>query len=645
MVKKVKENDATVVRGLSEYMSNAQGVKKVIKRFTQSEANKMWWLAEPDKVWSSVNAAINIMEQAQVTRRMLNIKFSRLYSNMEAIGFPYSNLMKSSPENSTNNRITLNIVQSVVDAVAAKVAKDQPKVSFVTTGSDDYFLKLRATNLTKYMLGLFKQADVYDNCELVFRDACVVGTGFLHCYVEDGEIKTQWCAQDEVRVDELDGMKQKPKSIHRVTIEPKDVLCIKYPEYADKIAAATAALQGKVAVQSTTEMTRIIESWHLPSKKGSGDGVHCITVDNCTLFYEKYDKDFFPIIPFRWYNRPLGYYGRSITEEIQTIQVEINKYLRSIQQCHELAAVPIIFVPNEAEIAEDVLMSNFVARMVPYSGGIQPTVVTPEPVTPSVLQHLNSLIQWAFQTVGLSQTTASGMKPAGVDSAVAIREVSDIETGRFAMVAQRWEKFFVDVAKVLLDYSKELYTENKDLSVNVTERKVLKEIKWKDVDLKENPYDIQTFPVSQLPDTPAGRIQTISEYIQNQWISKERGMELLNLDPDLEGEINLQTASLRLTEKWLTQMAEDNIYHKPEPYMNLPLAQQVAQGVYNQMVLDELPEERLQLIRQFIEECIMLQQTPPPTQQPQAPQQQAPQPPAAGEPLPPMQQGAPPPQQ
>ena len=640
----VKDDGIKPSSGLSEYMSSTQ--KKVIKRFQQSEQNKSWWLFDEDKVWSGVEAAVSIMESAQVTRRMLNIKFSRLYSNMEAIGFPYSNLMKSSPENSTNNRITLNIVQSVIDAVAAKVAKDQPKVSFVTTGADDYFLKLRATNLTKYMLGLFKQSGVYDNAELVFRDACVIGTGFLHIYVDDGEIKTSWCAADEVRIDELDGMKQKPRSMHRVHLVPRDLLILKYPDKAEKILSAVSALQGKVAVQSTTEMVRVIESWHLQGTKKSDDGVHCITIENCTLFYEEYKKDYFPIVPFRWYNRPLGYFGRSITEEIQTIQVEINKYLRTIQQCHELAAVPIIFVPNEAEIAEDVLLSNFVARMVPYSGGIPPQVVTPEPISPSVLSHLNSLVQWAFQIVGLSQTSASGMKPAGVDSAVAIREVADIETGRFAMVAQRWEKFFVDVAKVMTDMSRDLYKDNPDLSVAVSEKKLLREIKWKDVDLKNNPFDIQTFPTSQLPDTPAGRIQTITEYIQNQWISKERGMELMNLDPDLEQEVNLQTASLRLTEKWLSQMAEDGDYHHPEPYMNLGLAQQVAQGVYNQLLLDGLPEDRLQLIRQFIEECITLQQTPPPeAQQPAAPL--APTAPPAGAPPPgaPPDQGPPPPPQ
>lgn len=629
--KTVKEQNNPTVSGLSQFMGSSEKDKKIIKRFKENANFKAWWLEEPEKLWMGVEGAVTILESAQVTRRMLNIKWARLYSNMEAIGFPYSNIMNSTQDNSSNNRVTLNVIQNVIDTAGSKIAKDQPKVSVVTTGADDYFLKLRAEALTKYLVGAFKESGVYDNAELVFRDACVVGTGFIRVYEDEGKIKTEWCYSDEIRIDELDGMKQKPRSIHRVYLIAKNMLMHQYPEHAEKISSAVSALQGKIAVQSTTEMVRVIESWHLRSTKKSDDGVHCITIENCTLFNEEYTKDYFPIIPFRWMNRPLGYFGRSITEEIMTVQVEINKIMRTIQQSQELAAVPMVFVPNEAEISEDVIMSNFVARMIPYSGGQPPTWFTPVAQNQEVYNHLQFLIQKAYEIVGISAASAAGMKPAGVDSAVAIREVQDIESGRFAMVAKRWEDWFIQIARVIVDMSADIYKKNPDLAVTYNEKKILREIKWADVDLEDNPFDMQTFPVSQLPDTPAGRIQTITEYIQNQWISKERGMELLNLDPDLEQEVNMQTASLRLTEKWLSEMVEDGEYHQPEPFMNLQLAQSTAQGVYNMLLHDGCPEDRLQLVRQFIQACVdMLNPPQPPApmlppgsqppQQPMAPQ-------------------------
>ena len=255
--------------------------------------------------------------------------------------------------------------------------------------------------------------------------------------------------------------------------------------------------------------------------------------------------------------------------------------------------------------------------------------------------HLKWWVDIAYQKSGVSQASSAGEKPAGVESAVAMREVADIETGRFALVALAWEQLFVDIARVMVDISRDLYLNKKDeLSVSYVDsrNKRVSQIKWKDVDLEDNPFDISVFPVSNLPSSPTGRIQTISEYIQNQWISKERGMELMNLDPDLEGEVNIQTASLRLTEKWLSEMVEDGIYHRPEKFMNLPLVQSVSQGVYQQLLIDNCPDDRLDLVRRFIDETAGLI-SPPKQQQPQASPQgpQAPQPQMTAPPQGPVQ--------
>ena len=620
----VKPEEASV-RGSAEFLGSKGS--KVIKAYSNKNDIKHWWLTDADKLHNTVDDTVMTIENAQTHKRLLNLRYARLYGNYEALG--YTAIGRSANSQESSNKIVLNIVQSVIDAVAAKVAKDLPKVSFVTTGADDYFLKLRAEGLTKYTQGLFKETEVYQQAEMVFRDAEVLGTGYMQIFEEDNKIKCEWVFADEMRVDELDGWKQKPRSMHRVKLVPRDQLLLTYPDKEEEIMGIQAALSGKTGYSSVVDVVRVIESWHLPMNSKSEDGVHCVTILNCTLFSEEYKKDYFPIVTFRWMPKVLGFFGRSITEEILTIQVEINKILKTIQQAQELIAVPLIFVENSSQVSEDVLLSNTIARMVPYSG-VAPSIISPQALSAEVYSHLNSLIQWAFQIVGLSQTSAAGMKPAGVDSAVAIREVSDIETGRFAMVANRWEQFFVDVARIMVDMSKDLYARHPDLKVAYSEKKIVKEIDFSKVNLEDNPFDIQTFPTSQLPDTPAGRIQTISEYIQNQWISKERGMELLNLDPDLEQEVNIQTASLRLTEKWLSEMVEDGIAHSPDPLMNLNLAQQTSQGVYSMLLHDGCPEDRLALVREFILKCVEMQQPPAPPigQPPPSPEPQAPMMPA-----------------
>lgn len=611
--KKSKMKDKIVV-GLEGHLSVKKEDVKHIRLHQKNKPNAYWWIEPSDDLYNSVMSTVTTIESSQSLLTNLRVIFARLYGNYEILGYPFQMLggRNAGNQSTSSNRIALNVIQSVIDTCTAKIAKDQPQISFVTTGSDDYFLKLRATKLTKYMSGLFKQSGVYDNAEAVFRDACICGTGFLKIFEEDYKIKTEWCALGEIIVDELDGIYQMPRSMHQIRLYSKDILMSKFPEKATQIGEAQPMMMGKAIINSgSTDLIKVIESWHLPSGLKARDGRHCITISSCTLFDEEWKKDYFPIVPFRWMNKPLGFQGRGITEELLSLQTKINEILTTIQRSLELAAVPMVFVPDGSKLASDHLLNNTIARMINYSGPQPPVWVTPTAQNGEMYNHLKWLIDQAYQIVGITQTAASGQKPAGVDSNVAIRTVQDIETGRFAMTALRWEKWFMDIAKIMVDMSKDLYTEYPNLKVTYTEKKMLHEIRWKDVDL-DSPYDVQCFPTSQLPNTPAGRIETISDYINQGWITKERGMSLLNLDPDLEGEVNLQTSSLRLTEKWLSEMVEDGTYHHPESYMNLPLALNVAQGIYTQLQVDSCPEDRLQLVRDFINEIVQLQQPPPP---------------------------------
>lgn len=648
-IKAKKTKEQHIVRGAEEFVASADAVER-IRVGQKSKTAAYWWLEPDENIYNAVQQTITNIESQQSLLRNLRISFARLYGNYELLGYPYLSAGGSNTfnQNTTSNRIAINVIQSVIDTCSAKIAKNQPKISCVTTGSDDYFLKLRATKLTKYLSGLFKQSGIYENAEAVFRDACVVGNGYLKIFEDEGQIKTEWCAIGEVVVDELDGMYQDPRSIHQIRLLPRDSLLFRFPDKAEMIEQAQSESLGKMVISTTTDLIRVIESWHLPTTQDSGDGKHCISLTSGTVFSEEYTKDYFPIITFRWMQKPLGFWGRGIAEELTSLQTAINNLLVTIQRSIELAAVPMVFVSSGAKVASDHLLNNTIARMISYDGPQPPIWITPTAQNGEVYQWLKWLIDQAYQIVGITQTAASGQKPAGVESNVAIRTVQDIETSRFSMVAKRWEDLFITASRIMIDLSKDLYSKNPDLKVGMVEKKMLHEISWKDVNL-DTPFEIQCFPTSQLPDSPAGRMETISEYIDKEWISKEFGMSLLNLDADLEGEVNRQTSSLRLAQKWISEMVEDGVYHIPEPYMNLDLTLQVAQTAYTQLQVDSCPEDRLELIRQFINDTIELQQSlqgPPPAPEGMMPPDPGMMSPEMGPPpgMPPMDMGAPPPE-
>jgi hypothetical protein len=61
----------------------------------------------------------------------------------------------------------------------------------------------------------------------------------------------------------------------------------------------------------------------------------------------------------------------------------------------------------------------------------------------------------------------------------------------------------------------------------------------------------------------------------------------------------------------IEDMIENGNYQTPEPFMNLALAIQMVQSAYLKARMRNVPEERLELLRRFIEDCQMMLAPPP----------------------------------
>lgn len=622
----------------SEYSSRVGSERRRIAAPGKKEelSWKKWWLCDEDKIGAATETVVIKIEMEQNLRFTSFINWCRLYGNWEAMSWGSNVLNNTNQDLSNESPLRLNLIQSGIDAAAAKIAKDKPSPYFITTGAKSYFDKLTAEKMTMYMKGVFQQADIYEKSGPQFRDAGVMGTGALHLYFEEGELKCDWVPTFELRVADYDGMKKTPRSMHRVRMISKEELIAKFPDKEDIINEIETNPTNRLRdFQNIVDMVRIKESWHLPSSKKNKkkDGVYAVTVSDKCLCKEEYDLDVFPIVVFRWYDRNLGFYGRSITEEVYSVQMSLDDLLNVAAQSYAMVGMPIWTVPDGAQMPEDHILSNFIGRLLTYRGNVPPNIVTPEPLPPSFFQWVSQHIQWVFQIIGISQATATSQNQLGPEaSGAAIRELVDIETTRFTQVSTRWEQNFVKLAEVGMKLTSREAKSNPNLSVKyVDKRKKVHDLKFADVSLTD--YRIDCDPVSQLPDSVAGRIQTITDYIDRQWISQERAMELLNLDPDLQQEANIQTSSLRLCEERLSDMVENGNAWIPEPYMiNLPQIQKVSQGIYNMLVLDDCPEDRLQLVRNWINALVALQAPPPPQAQPVPAAPLAATPPPAGSP-------------
>lgn len=598
-----------------------------------NKEDRNWWKADTASVGECVKNLVHKIDQINSGYRERMMRFARMYGSYENLGLTSS--FNSSVNQQTNNLPTYNIVQSGVDTLASKIVRDNPAPYFITSGAD-YFTKLRAEKQTQFVQGGFQEMALYDLANnKTFRDASVYGLAAIqqeyegwHKEKTDRKITCSWVFIDELKLDPFDSARGIPRSLHRSRMIQKEMLVDRFEGDArsgstaeEKVKwieeAATNAASQLTTIETVIDYVVYVESWHLANGK-KNPGRHTITLGDKCLLDEAYAFDDYSgcMAFFQFYQKPVGMCGRGIPETIQSGQYEINKILLKIQQCQELSAVPLIIVDNDSKISNDSLLNNRVARLLKVKSGTRaPQFVTPQGASPQDFEHLANWMNWCREEIGITQMSQSGAVRPGIDSAVAMREQVDIESTRYVQVAKNWEKFFVDCAHVYMKLGKQAYERDNTFSVSYYDKKykVLREIPWSKIANDEDGYAIQCDTVSAFPKSAAGRIQTVTDFISNNFISRERGMELLGVDPDIESEVKLAASTLRLVDKRLSEIVEDGKYTHPVPYMNLKVAQLVAEQTYCMLESENCPESRLQLVRQWIGEIIGYQGGTDPT--------------------------------
>lgn len=571
------------------------------------DQNRKWWtLDNPKQMANAIAGTLTSLANADAKRQTQYQISARLYGNSNIMGINGLSFSKiQSTQATLKDRVSYNVIQSCVDTLVSKISKNRPKPSFITSGAT-WKVQRKAKDLDKFVDGIFYENGMYQVAPRVFRDALVWGTGVLHVFEHEGRCKFERVIPSELYVDQMESFYGYPRQMHRVKNVDRGVLAELYPENKDLIYSANAATVDITGTyQNVADQITVFESWHLPSGKDAKDGLHVIGVAEGVLFKEQYDKHFFPFAFLPWSERLYGFWGQGLAEQIQNIQLEINKLLWVIQRSMHMAGTFKVFLEHGSKIVKEHI-SNDIGVLINYTG-TPPTYVSPPIVPPEIYAHLQTLKQQAFEQAGISQLSATSQKPAGLNSGKALREYNDIETERFMNVGHTYENFFIDASKLAISVVKDIYAQEKSYRVNTPGKKFLDQLDWKNIHLEDDEYTLKIYPVSKLPTDPAGQLQTITEYIQAGFLSPRAGRRLLDF-PDLERAEDLANSR----EEWLHKTIEDmidngTVYH-PEPDDDLALARELALQYLPFAKTQGAPEENIQLLRDFISEIDQLTQ-------------------------------------
>ena len=561
-----------------------------------------WWskdISPEDRFQHVIPVVMGILQKQQY-RVLNNLKFARLYHNMELLGLDPGMYSRVAQQDSyLTNRVTLNVIKSCIDTAASKIGKSKPRAFFLTEDGD-WNAQRKAKKLTSYLDGWADASKLYQITPRSFIDGCAFGTGPVKLYRENDEVKAERVIVSELVVDEAEGMYGTPRQMHQRKAVFREVLAAAFPEHKDKIYSATSSLRTDYQNDFFADLVYVVESWHLPSSEDSSDGMRTICIDNCTLLEEPYEKDYFPFSFYRWTKPLLGFYGMGLAEELCGIQLEINKILRNIQLAQHLMAVPQVWLERSSQVIPAHINNEYGG--IKWYQGQPPIFLTPQAMSPEIYQHLESLYRKAYQITGISEMSAQSKKPSGVTASVALQTLSDMESERFMTTATDYEDFHIDIFKKVIDMTRDIYVDTGRVKIKAAGQEFMETINWKDVDLKEDQYVMRCYPTNLLPTQPASRLDRIQGMMQAGFFDREEAMSLLDY-PDIKSATARITAPKEIVSKMLAAMLDKGTYLSPEPNMNLDVAKKMTQAEYNYARLQNAPDDRLELLRRFMDDC------------------------------------------
>jgi hypothetical protein len=569
-----------------------------------ASANR-WWLADEAQLPGAIMSQVGSIIQADRGRIDSYNQYGKLYGTWTPTfwnGYQLSN--SGRPQSAMKDRLTYNIIQSCIDTVVAMMIQNKPKPMFLTSAGDSR-TQQRAKKLDAFCYGIYYENDLYALAPKIFRDACVFGEGIVHCYAQDGQIKFERVLPYEILVDYLESHygPESTRSMHRIKNIDRTELAEMFPESKDKIALMSGTSHFISASQrSVADTVTVVESWRLPV--GNQPGLHTITTENTILDKEEYTEKFFPFAIIRYNPRLYGFYSQGMAEQLVPTQVEINRTLISIQRSLYMGGTHKIFVKNGSKVIKS-HFDNMIGTILEYAGDTMPQYVVPQLVQPEIYAHLQTMKSDGYQLPGVSQMQASAVKSPGVNSGRAMRTEQNINTQRQQTIQQAYERFFVDLSKIVVAVARKEYESGGSPLVKVPGKRFIQTIKWKDVSLEDDQFVLQVYPVSKLPQDPEGRLQSIQEMMQANLISPEAGRRLLDY-PDLDEEENLANATQDYLHKVLDDIVDSGKYKGPEPDDDLVKAKTLILEYIARGKLNNLSSERMEMLRDFNKQIQML---------------------------------------
>ena len=460
-------------------------------------------------------------------------------ASLESIKNPmvlgYIDGLEQGEEGDTTPNPQLNIIASCIDTLHAKIAESKVRPFFTTINGT--FKDIQTVKQTQHFFDImFDEQGVNKTVSDAFRDACIFDTGVIYIDEETASVRRALPFQVYVSPSEVNY-----KNITKCYYEQKDFPITCLPE--------------KVLTKFKNKNLDFVD---FGIYYDTFNKTKAYTANGSFVLAEEWDKQAIPFIFLHYKNPILSNVSISVVDMLINIQQEINILMAKIKDASQINPANTFFVPDGSSIKAQQL-NNRVGNVITYkpqaSGGVPVITSTPAFIDGQYMSLLDSLIQKAYDIIGVSQLSATSRKPTGLNSGIAIATAEDIEADRFETQLNQVIRAYVDIAKTCIKIF------DKDAEV-LPSSKYRCSIKWSDVLREADNMNIQFSGADNLSKDPSTKLQQLQQLATAGVIPAARISQLMQI-PDLEMGYSLANNAIEAVMEVIKNCVENDDFDIP----------------------------------------------------------------------------------
>ncbi len=521
-------------------------VKVVQTRTSNSISDLRWWQLEGTRMRDALWASFAVAREASKGRAQAYEHLRCLADRGVVIEMNDGDDVGGDTEECAEN-----VIGQVIETASTKLLESRPDVQIQTDGAMDT-AQMRAKELAGWVNSASQSIGLYDVVEEAWDEAMTVGTGAFRVFADEYDrprAEVAYC--EDLHVNPLEAKHNAVRTLYYERTMDRAALASMYPQHRNKLANSTASLTGRDAeddrgdsARTWSDMVTVVEAWRFALVPPPADGElpkaragrHIIATEGVVLIDEQYCSDKAPFRFMRWRKRRRSFWGVGIPESCEIMQSHMNLHASTTEETLQ-TLVPQVWVDDGTNTQR---LDNIPGRVNASPGGKPPVMTAAHPgLLQAFTDREREYRERMFASQGVSQMEAQAQKPAGLNSGRAQLVHQDIKSKRLLMQGRQVEDAYTWAFDQLIRVADEIVERGGDgdpdaLVYLAGEGEDITATAYADVRISEFMYQAKVFPVSKLPDSPAGRLEFVAELLQLGIVPPEDSLGLLSL-PDLEG--------------------------------------------------------------------------------------------------------------